>query len=294
METFWDTQLKCEVEKIAKTEHFNYFEVQPVRPSKTYGQYADHLKPMQEHKINLEILKKSMDAYNKQIVPGQLMVGCVVKIGSKIKQVNKIYGDIVQLGGDSNYLSECGGLLTSGCFDDGVNIKYFRDTGKKHKAQVWFFDQGESGAHRGVYFEADFPLWEYTGDIASSEENTYLVRYLPPEKRERGEYAWSVCQGINCVDSFRKEEDLLKWLDDRGLTRGKGFHEDPKSYWVDGIYEERHYIIEGNQFKKEFGHLRPVKVHGNGNYYVLGYAQKVERKIVIHYQNPNSENYLKL
>lgn len=108
---------------------------------------------------NEEILKTREAEYNKRKGP---RVGdyLLMPYGLYTRFTHK-WDETIQTGGGSgsyylggSYISYSGGL------DSGVKLSDIEDTGETKPGHVWFFDQGISGANRGVDFMIDFRVFK--------------------------------------------------------------------------------------------------------------------------------------
>jgi len=73
----------------------------------------------------------------------------------------------IQAGGSGNFFLGLGYVSYSGSLDASIPKRMLRDSGKKQKGSVWFFDGDFSGAGRGVWMEMEFRVFEIDPETIS-------------------------------------------------------------------------------------------------------------------------------
>ena len=146
-----------------------------------------------------------------------------------------IWDDTIQTGGQvhgSYYLGN-GYLSYSGGLDPGIAKSDIIPSEETKDGQVWFFDEGITGPHRGVNFMVPLRVFIVrpggnTRNIYATQTGYFLSYSEAP--REHG-YHWTIShRGCNHT-AFRHEHELHTWLANENLRIAGDPHQSQRIFW---------------------------------------------------------------
>lgn len=130
------------------------------------------------------------------------------------------WGDHIQTGGARGgqyYLSEGGYLSYSGGLDPGIAVSDLVPAQDTMIGSFWFFDEGISGAHRGVTFESPMRVYAHRADArldgVHELDCPYQLCCLNQEQHDRTcGYWFTVYKHSTNHTAFRLRSELEEWL----------------------------------------------------------------------------------
>ena len=176
-------------------------------------------------KNNTEILNERMAEFNQRVGP---RVGDFLKlprIHPKLGEFTRLthdWGDTIQTGGlgGSYYLGS--GLSYSGGLDPGLSFSDIGGQVGERLGEVWFFDEGISGAGRGVYFQVSMRVFAVReGANLSGVYELQCPWRLSVNTQEHYDhgcgYWYQITKKSTNQTAFKTEPELQRWLADNQL-----------------------------------------------------------------------------
>ncbi len=184
-----------------------------------------------KHERNLPLLDLKLAARAR--IPG-VRVGDYIRLPRwhhqqpEFTRITHDWGDHVQTGDGSYFLSHGGHLSHSGGLDPGLAKDALVETSELKEGRVWFFDEDCSGGGRGVYFTAKMKVFvvkpgtDITGVYSLHPPfNLYVIE--PTHQLRRGckrmviDKRWTLGYGHEA--EFDTEAELAAWLAAHHLAR---------------------------------------------------------------------------
>lgn len=134
------------------------------------------------------------------------------------------HGDLLQTGGNagsSYYLGAGGGVSYSGGLDRGVIPGHLVPTADTRPGNCWFFDEGRSGAGRGVTFTVEWRVFDLRpgADLSgiAELECPFMLTVADAAMQERTGYRYLITERAYSHSACRTAEELPALLARDGL-----------------------------------------------------------------------------
>jgi hypothetical protein len=154
------------------------------------------------------------------------------------------WGDKLQTGGGTHgayFMCRSGFMSYSGSLDAGIASAQIVPTDETRNGSLWFFDQDQSGAGRGVYFSAPMRVFAVRegADLSGLDELRCPFHLTCLDKRAHAQtcgYWFTITHRATSHTAFATVEELTAWLAKNGLVPSRPLPAEPKTFATIPLY----------------------------------------------------------